>query len=317
MIKRIILIALAFTGLMVGAGMATGQETVQYFMSFGTDGIWGVLLAGAIISVTGLVILQLGSYFRAQSHSRVFNSLTHKVVATFLDVCVTVTVFALGFVMMAGAGSTMAQQFGWPVWLGSAIMLVLVLLTGLLDVNRVTQVIGYVTPVVIVAIVAAFAFALTQLPVDLDALDQLARSEPSPISPWWLSAINYAGLVLITAVSMVLVIGGSYLHPKEAGWGGLAGGLLLTALLLMLSTGLLLSFDQVVGVSVPTLAMINAIHPAFGQVMVWIIYLMIYSTCIGQYYSLGRRLSAGKPRRFYPFFAAAAVAGFGISFVGF
>lgn len=40
MFKRIVLIALAFAGLMVGAGMATGQETVQYFMSFGTSGIW-------------------------------------------------------------------------------------------------------------------------------------------------------------------------------------------------------------------------------------------------------------------------------------
>lgn len=126
-----------------------------------------------------------------------------------------------------------------------------------------------------------------------------------------------AGLVLITAVSVVLVIGGSYLHPKEAGWGGLVGGLTLTFLLLMLSLGLLLSFDQVTGVAVPTLALFDSIHPVFSTVMVWIIYVMIYSTCIGQYYSLGRRLSASRPKRFYPIFAAAAVVGFVISFIGF
>jgi len=317
MAKRIIGIALAFVGLLVGAGMATGQETIQYFLPFGTDGIWGVVLAGVIMAVSGLVVLQLGSYYQAVDHSSVFNSLTHKTVSVVLDVCVTVTVFSLGFVMLAGAGSTLGQQFGWPVWFGSAIMLALVLVTGLLDIQKVTRVIGYLTPVVVVAIVVAFVFSLTRLPVDLEMIDQLARQQPSPIGPWRHASINYAGLVLISAVSMVLVIGGSYFSPRTAAWGGLLGGITLTVLVLLLALALLLSFDGVAGAPVPTLELFNSIHPVLGTVMVWVIYLMIYSTCVGQYYSLARRLSVKRPKRFYLFFAGSAVLGFIISFVGF
>jgi uncharacterized membrane protein YkvI len=315
--KQIVRIALAFVGLLVGAGMATGQETIQYFLSFGTDGIWGVILAGVIMAVSGLVVLQLGSYYQAVDHSSVFASLTHKAVSRILDVCVTITVFSLGFVMLAGAGSTLAQQFGWPAWIGSALMLALVLLTGLLDIRKVTGVIGYLTPVIVVAIVGAFAFSLTRLPVDVEMINALARLEPSPITPWWLASLNYAGLVLISAVSMVLVIGGSYYSPRVAGWGGFLGGFTLTVLILLLALALLISFDHVVGAPVPTLELFNSIGPLFGTIMVWVIYLMIFSTCVGQYYSLARRLSVKRPNRFYLFFAGAAVLGFIISFVGF
>lgn len=41
MAKKTVTIALAFVGLLVGAGFASGQEVVQYFISFGTMGLWG------------------------------------------------------------------------------------------------------------------------------------------------------------------------------------------------------------------------------------------------------------------------------------
>ena len=39
--RRTMRIALAFVGLVVAAGFATGQELIQYFLSFGAIGILG------------------------------------------------------------------------------------------------------------------------------------------------------------------------------------------------------------------------------------------------------------------------------------
>ena len=36
-------IAMAFVGIIIGAGFASGQEMIQYFTSFGTWGIIGTL----------------------------------------------------------------------------------------------------------------------------------------------------------------------------------------------------------------------------------------------------------------------------------
>ena len=79
--RNIIGIALAFVGLLVGAGFATGQEVVQYFTSFGINGIWGIIIAGVIMTLAGTVFLQLGSYFHAAEHDSVFRQVTHPIIS--------------------------------------------------------------------------------------------------------------------------------------------------------------------------------------------------------------------------------------------
>lgn len=230
--RNIVGIALAFVGLLVGAGFATGQEVVQYFTSFGFNGIWGIVIAGVIMTLAGTVFLQLGSYFHAQEHNSVFRKVSHPLISKFLDVAVIFTLFAVGFVMLAGAGSNMAQQFGWPEWLGSTLMTAIVLVTGLLDVDKVSNVIGMLTPTIIIAVIAVFIYTLMNMPADIGAVAEISASQEAPISNWLLSAVNYNGLALILAVSMSLVIGGDNISPREAGWGGIVGGLTYSIMLL-------------------------------------------------------------------------------------
>ncbi|WP_051176826.1 hypothetical protein [Propionimicrobium lymphophilum] len=316
-VKRTVSIAFAFIGLMVGAGFATGQETIQYFISAGSIGIIGAVIAGSVIAVAGVVILQLGSYYLADEHNEVFTSIAHKTVAKCLDVAVIVTLFAFGFVMLAGAGSTLAQAFDWPVWIGSTVMLGLVLISGFLDVEKITNVIGTLTPLVFVIVIGAFVYSMTKLPLDFNVLNQAAFSASAPVSPWWLSAINYAGLSLILGVSMVLVIGGNYLDPRETGKGGMLGGIIYMCLLAMVAVAIFLNVDEVVGTDVPMLALFQNIRPWMGYVVVFIVYAMIYNTCIGMFYALGRRLAAGNQVKFKIFFTISAIAGWAVSFIGF
>ncbi|WP_151529753.1 MULTISPECIES: hypothetical protein [Corynebacterium] len=317
MLKRVISITLAFIGLLVGAGFATGQETIQYFVSHGSIGIAGAVLAGLLISIGGMLSLQLGSYFLADEHNEVFQDISKKWVARFMDVSVMITLFSLGFVMLAGAGSTFNQQFGWPTWVGSTVMLALVIASGFLDINKVSNVIGALTPAMIIAVIIAFTYMMFNLPDDLSSLNDVAVQAESPISPWWLSAINYAGLVEIMAISMVLVIGGSYLDPRESSLGGLVGGIAYTVLLVMISVTLFLGADKVEGSSVPNLTLFGEIHPVMAIIAVFIVYAMIYNSAIGMFYALGRRLSAGKQSKFRLYFIITTLVGYAISFIGF
>ncbi|WP_270238460.1 hypothetical protein [Rothia kristinae] len=315
--RRTMRIALAFVGLVVAAGFATGQELIQYFLSFGAIGILGALISGAVMTVAGAVVLQVGSYFLAKDHRKVFRSVSHPVVAVFLDVAVTLTLFSVGFVMLAGSGATLEQQFGLPAWVGSLIMVALVMLTGLLDVDKVSRIISSVAPVIILAVLVAFIWSLAHVPGDLGALSQLGRTQESPVHPWWVSALNYTGMNLMVGVSMSLVIGGAEPSPKEAGWGGLIGGLIFTALLLMNATTLFFTLDEVGDVQVPVLKVFDHISPVFSTVMVWIIFLMVYNTAIGMFYALGRRLTAAYPRRYPWVFLTVCAIGYAVSFVGF
>ena len=316
-VKKTLQVALAFIGLMVGAGFATGQEVIQYFVSFGIWGLAGALVAGILMITAGAVIINIGSYFLADEHLGVFRSVSAPVVSRFLDITVSLTLLAMGIVMLAGAGSTLEQQFGLPAWLDSLIMVVLVMLTGLLDVNKVTNIISAVTPVIFVAVIVAFVYTLMQLPVDLGAMSDLAAQADSPVSPWWLSAINYTCMALMLGVSMSLMIGGNTLDPRDAARGGLLGGIVYTILLCMNAFALLVNFDAVGDADVPMLKLFDSMHPLASIAMVFVTFVMIYNTTISMFYALGRRVTVNHRNRYVPVFLGICALGYVISLVGF
>lgn len=297
----------------MGAGFATGQEVVQYFTSFGINGVWGIIIAGVIMTIAGTVFLQLGSYFHASEHNAVFRKVTHPIVSKLLDIAVIFTLFAVGFVMLAGAGSNMAQQFGWPAWVGSNLMLVLVLVTGLLDVDKVSNVIGLLTPTIIIAVIALLIYTLMNMPENTGEVIDIASQTEAPIGNWLLSAVNDNGLALILAVSMSLVIGGDHISPREAGWGGVTYAILLG----ISGFVLLMGADKIGDSDVPMLVLVNEMGSTAGFLMAIVIFLMSFNTAIGMFYALGKRLASGRENRTYPIFVVGTLAGYGMSFFGF
>lgn len=310
---------MAFIGIVVGAGFASGQEAMQYFVAFGEWGLWGIALAAALMMVTGVSILQLGSYFQAVEHTAVYNKIASPVTAKILDWSTLITLFSIGFVMFAGGGSNINQQFpSIPVWVGGTVMLILVLLVGLMDVDRVTRVIGTITPFIIVFVVLATGYTILTADVDFASLNTWAIDNVNTSLPnWWLSALNYTGLNVMTAVSMSIVIGGNFLDNRAVGIGGLIGGFLYLILLALLVFALFFEAKDVNGEDMPVLKLITGIHPVLGILMTFVIYGMVFNTAIGMFYALGKRLTRNNPKRFYPVYAASCIIGFILSFIGF
>lgn len=316
--RKILVIALAYFGATVGAGFASGQEVLQYFVAYGWWGVGGALIASLLIPVSATAVLQYGSYFRAQSHGQVFDSITSRVMAVFLDHSLNLAQFCLGFVMLAGAGANLHQQFGWPVWLGSTLMVLLVLAAGMVDVDRVTAVISAITPAMVALLVVVIAYSVVTFDGTLQGVhDYAVANVTQPLPTWWLSSLNYIGLAMFCGISIAILIGGANWNPKVAGRGGLYGALLFTLMLALLTVALLLQVENVNGTSLPTLTLMNQIHPALGFVAAIAIYLMIFSTALSVLFSTGKRLSVSRPGAYRPIFAAVTLLAFVLSFLPF
>ena len=306
-------VALALVGLTVGAGFASGQEVIQYFLSFGYWGIAGAAVAGLAIAVFSGWVYQLGSYYLADDHSAVFKSVSRPWIAKYMDITTMFTLFCIGFVMVAGAGANLEQQFGLPTWVGSAIMVVLLLLSGLLDVDKLTSVISYITPLLIICLLAAFVITLTDMPDNVGQINEIAQTNPhasGTFDNWLITALNYATLVMIMDTSMMLVFAGSHMNPAQAGKGGLLGGIMFAVLLLILTFVLFMNMEHVMGSDLPLLKVFDNMHPAVGVFVSIVIYLMIYNTAVGLFYALSRRLSHDKPEKFRPYYAVVVLIGF-------
>ena len=59
--KKVLTVAMAYIAIAVGAGFASGQEVLQYFVGFGPWGLVGALAAAIVFSFAGFVVVQLGS----------------------------------------------------------------------------------------------------------------------------------------------------------------------------------------------------------------------------------------------------------------
>jgi len=315
--KKSISVALAYVGVIVGAGFASGQEILQYYVSFGGMGFWGLIVSALVFMTVGVILLQFGSYYIAQDHTEVFDEITHPIVSKIIDIGINVTLFLIGFVMIAGAGSNLNQQYGLPVWVGSGLLAILLFVSAFLDVDKLTNVIGAITPFVIALIVLATVYVLFTTDLSFAQATAMGMEQPTTLPNWFISAINYSAFGLMTAVSMAVVIGGDEFFPLQSGLGGMFGGLLISILLLFSYVVLTLGIETAAASSMPLLAIIDEIHPILGVVMSVVILGMIYNTAIGMYYPLAKRITRNHPGRFVSVMAILIVIGFAVSFFGF
>ena len=68
------------------------------------------------------------------------------------DIALIISYFVVSFVMIAGAGSNLNQQFGLPFWAGGLLCAVLVIVVSFLDFEKITSVLGIFTPMFFIMI---------------------------------------------------------------------------------------------------------------------------------------------------------------------
>ena len=318
--KRSLAVAASFVGIVVGAGFASGMEALQYFVAYGTNGFYGVILASVTMLFAATAFMTFGSYFLAREHNEVFYNVTSKPAAFIMDWSAVACMFSVGFVMFAGAGSNLKQAFEWPIWVGAVAMLALMLIVGRFDVDKVSSVIGWATPLLVVFVLIGSIYSFTQVDVSWSEVGNYAQQEVSRADGtpyWWLGALNHTSLNALCGVSMALVMAGDEFDTKSSRLGGILGGVIYAVMLALLVAPLLIQVESVNGNDMPLLAVIDNVDPVLGFIMTWVIFLMVFNTCLGMFYALAKRLTRKKPERFYPTYAIACDVGFGLSFAGF
>ena len=310
-------VAFAYVGVIVGAGLASGQDLLQYFLSFGSIGFVGIVGVGLLNVLFGGIALQLGSYYRSDNHDEVFERIAHPALRRVIDVVLVFSGFAMGFVMLAGAGANLEQQFGMPAWAGSALCAVLVVLTAFLDFDRIMKVIGVFTPMIVLAITVLTVYALARPHPGLAELDAIASRVPPALPNLWLSTINYFALCVVGGIAMAFVLGGSVLRIGEARRAGRVGGIIIALVVGADALALYLNLDRVWDVNVPALEIARSIHPAFAFAYTLIIFALIYNTVFSLFYSTARRFSGGSTTRMRLVLVGVVALGYAASFMGF
>lgn len=321
--KHSLQIALAYMSVVIGGGFASGNEVLQFFTGYGLAGIAGSVVAAVLFAFLGMHIARISSIMQAGSHKQVLYSLFGQQAGFVVDIILSFFLYGVGVVMLAGAGSTLAQQLGLAPLVGSILMTVLVIGTLCLNVKGIINLISAVMPFLLIMVLAITVYSiytstgtqeeLSQVATEVQVITFLGAEVPN----WALSGLLYASFNIAVGFPMLAVIGGLTKSPKAAALGGIGGGLGLGFLIILLNVGLFANLDKLLGIEIPTLLLAQQIHPWLAVLMSIALICMIYSTAVGMFFAFSARFATPETTRFKVLSAIFAVVGLALSQVGF
>ena len=246
-------IAAIYASIFLGAGFASGQELLQYFVGFGRIGLLGIVVSGVLFAFTGWAVLRICKREGIKNYHQLMRHLFGVKLGSIMEGAVVAFLFCLFIAMLAGAGATGREAFGLPftvssVATGGAVFLVLCFgLTGIVKVNLI------LAPFMLLGgiFIGLFSFFAYTYPV----FSILPGRSIGIV--WLLSAMVYASYNLVTGVPILAAMSKMATKKKDAMLGGLLGGGVITLLGICMALPLFLYHANVISLEIPFLYIVS------------------------------------------------------------
>lgn len=310
-------IAGAYFGTVVGAGFASGQEILRFFALYGYYGIFGLLMAMAVLALYGVGALRVGEHVGAENHRDVLAAVAGRWLGSLIDWVITGFLFAGTGVMIAGAGAIFVEQFGLPELWGNLAMAAAAAVTVAFGFSGVVRALAFVAPLLITSVVGVALHSLPSL-TDLAGLLQQTFSHweqgltqiaaTGVASPHWaLSGLLYASYNLLLAIPILAPLGATVTGARHHWLGGLLGGLGLGLTAFTIQLALVANLPDVVQFEVPMIYLAGKALPWLPGLYAVVLWAEIYTTAVAGLFGVTARLvSQHSPS--YPLTAAVIAA---------
>lgn len=280
-------IAALYAAIIMGAGFASGQELLKYFVGYGTSGIFGLIVAGLLFAVTGWAVLDISRRKGLKNYKELITHLTGSRLGLLLEWLVAAFLFVL-YVAMLSAGGAMLNQFsGLPFTLGVLIVAgttLAVLWNGLESLVKVNAILA---PIMIVGGIFMGLYTFFNYTAATAAGGAGAAHFESMIIPGWiLAALVYGSYNMVTGIS-VLATGSTLAKSrKDCMFGGLLGGASLTLLGICMALPLYLHFADIIDVEIPFLVIVMGYGHIFTGLYLVLMLCAISTTAITNAFAL-------------------------------
>lgn len=222
-------LALTFAGCFLGAGFVSGQELWQFFVSFGSMGFVGVVVAMLLIFLFGVLLIRLASVSKITECDKLIIRYDNKFLRAFIGISEVFFLTGIAVIMTAGVGALFRQIADVPEYLTSAIFSIIILLLSLGGHKRMVGVFSVTVPLLVVfTLVVGISSVLTFGMPDLSSFGSNISSGENPLlSSWWVSAITFVCYNLFSSVQILAPVGALVNSKKSVYIGVFSGTLLL------------------------------------------------------------------------------------------
>ncbi|GAB6099648.1 membrane protein [Halanaerocella petrolearia] len=282
-LDRYLQVTVTYIGAIIGAGFASGQEILQFFVSYGPSGLLGIILSGFLFIFLGIAIGLVGYHIQLVDYQSLFYRLGGKVIGLLADLFLTLFLLGSLIVMLAGCKEIFNHFFNWPINLGLILTIITIVITNYYGLDGVMKLNTILIPILILISIVVV--------INLTSSFELNSSHFSlnwmPIS----SALIYSGYNLVLGMAILLPLTAK-VEKKELIWGIFTGGLILGIIAFLIGYILLDFFSSVVGSEIPMLHILKVYKISLYYIYALVLWLAMITTASCNLYGLVTRLEA-------------------------
>lgn len=291
-IASLFTIGMAIIAYLIGAGYSSGQEILQFFVSFGKLWWVPVFTAFFVIFWACMSFAKAGIGQNFKKNEDLYYYYGGKYIGKFFDYSSNIVVFCMTFYMLSAAGSTLGESFGTPLIVGTIIVglaIILTLFTGFSGLSKVLAISGTINILLIIVIsiytlVTNFQYIPDGIALVESGNSGLLSAGNGPIS----AGLAYHGIS--TLYIGVFIVQTSRVNHKNATTRGCFWGSVGFTLLTIMSVFTMFSvLPDVAEVDVPNLALAYRITPAAGSIFTFIIMLEVYNSVSALVWTVANR----------------------------
>ena len=306
-------IAAIYASVFLGAGFASGNELLQYFVGFGRIGLLGIGIAGAIFALTGWAVLHICRRQNLKNYNQLMAHLFGQRLGGIMEGVVVLFLFCLFVAMLAGAGATGREAFGLPFTIGSfavGVCVFLVLCFGLTGIVKINVVLA---PFMLFGgiFIGLFTFFVRTNPV-------FYMFAPGRLSLLWLlSAAVYASYNLVTGIPILAATAPMAEKRKDAALGGLLGGGVITILGICMALPLFLYHTNFIDLEIPFLYIVTRHGDGIRLIYLAVLISAIVTTAACNAFAVAEWLKTRGYSNKVKIAAALCILGVAVSHIGF
>ena len=206
--KNIFKVVFVLIGTLIGAGFASGKEIYLFFNRYGTCGIYGMFLAGLIISIVIFKVLKLTKSNQINNYGELITNICkNKKINRILSNAINVFLLASFFIMVSGFASYFYEQLNINIVIMAIIMSILCFITFNKNIDGITKTNTLLIPFLIVFI---FISALKNNQYFINNLNYIdgvyidTQNTFSIINNWVTSAVLYASYNSIILIPILI-----------------------------------------------------------------------------------------------------------------
>ncbi|NLO89770.1 MAG: hypothetical protein GX088_05505 [Clostridia bacterium] len=289
--RRSFKIGCAYMGAVVGAGFCSGQEIIQFFLVFGPQGLWGIVLSAFLFALFGAVVIYLASCMEVRSYGEFISILLGQKAGLIMDILITLFLAAGLCIMFTGSGALFTEHLGIEENIGYFITALLTAATVLGGGEGVLRINSFLVPLmfVVILVVSAASIAVGDHGI-LEAARPRGAFNFMLVKNWVASSFLYVSYNMIIAA--VILSSLELKNTPDDVLGSIIGGMGLGFLAFAVGTAVLKNWDLVFHYEIPMLRLGEKISPLFKYFLALALWISMYTTAVANAFGLTRRIES-------------------------